>query len=538
MENNKNNIAVIGGGVSGITALKYLKDKNLKADLFEGRTNIAGLWNPVEGFVWNEMTTNLSQYNNQFSDFFWPIKEPYLPPSYEVYKYIESYSRENKLDEFHNIKLNSYVNRISKTVEGIDGIERYSVEVLSLDDKIKDNGERKENYLKKEIFIYENVIVCTGVNNDFKIPKIENFENYKGEFIHSSQFKCPSETVKKYENILVVGAASSSINIIEHLNIAKKENNLNNKLTLCFRNLPYLYMSDFIEEDTGYYITNDARFFKRKTEVFKDHYMDETEVNLKASSAIEGYSKHAETHYNDLLPLFEKLDLKYGRIIRVSAYKELFNFLKNKELDLQPIVKRVVEQESKEIEFANNEKSKYDLIIFGTGYNNNLKFIDREILNDLDYSFDNYFYPMILYKGIFHNKHKGLFFLGTFCRQYITGGELQAEYIASIISKEREYPSNSEFEEIIEKEKLLKRVNDRFDVPWFHTLYWDSIAYDLGCFPDFQRIKQKDKELYDVLIKLPVYGFQYRIFKNNEFVVKEEYEKLRNYILSIKNFFK
>lgn len=538
MENKKNNIAVIGGGVSGITALKYLKDKNLKADLYEGRSNMAGLWNPTEGFVWNEMTTNLSQYNNQFSDFFWPIKKPYLPASNEVYKYMESYLNHNYLNEFHNIRLNSCVNRISKTVDGIDGLEKYSVEVLLLDDKIKDSVKRTENYLKKETFIYDNVIVCTGVNSDFKIPEIENFQNYSGKFIHSSQFKSPSETVKKYQNILVVGAASSSINIIEHLNIAKKNNNLDNKLTLCFRNLPYLYMSDFIEHDTGFHITNDARFFKRKTEVFKDHYMDETEVNLKANSLNESYSKHAETYYKDLFPLFEKLGINYGKITRVSTYKELFNFLRNKELDLQPVVKRVVGQESKEIEFANNDKSRYDLIIFGTGYRNNLNFIDREILNDLDYYLDNYFYPIILYKGIFHNKQKGLFFLGTFCRQYITGGELQAEYIASLISKEREYPSNSEFEEIIKKEKLLKKVNDRFDVPWFHIPYWDSLAYDLGCFPDFGVIKEKDTELYEILIKLPVYGFQYRLFKNKEIVGKEEYEKLREYILKLKDLFK
>ena len=522
-----NNIAVIGGGVSGITALKYLKDKNLKADLFEGRSNIAGLWNPTEGFVWNEMTTNLSQYNNQFTDFFWPIKPPSLPACTEVFKYMESYLKQNKLDEFHNIRLNSYVKGVSKTKEG-----KYSVEVVYSDAKIKDANERKE------VLIYENVIICTGANNDFKIPTIENFENYKGDYIHSSQFKSPIELVKKYENILVVGGAASSINIIEHLNIAKKMNNLNNKLTICFRNLPYLYMSDFIEEDTGYHITNDARFFKRKTDVFKDHYMDETEIKIKAEASIQGYNKHAETYYKDLFPLFEKLELKYGKIIRVSAYKELFKNLRNNELNLMPVIKRVVGEESKEIEFANNEKSKYDLIIFGTGYNTNLNYIDKEILKDLDYSPNNYFYPLMLYRGIFHNNQKGLFFLGTFCRQYITGGELQGEYIASLISKEREYPSNPQFEEILEKEKLLKKVNDRFDVPWVHTHYWDTLANDLGCYPNFDLIKERDIELYDVLMKLPVYGFQYRLFKNNELVGKDQYERLREYVMQIKDFFK
>lgn len=538
MEKTKNNIAIIGGGVSGITALKYLKEKNLKADLFEGKSNIAGLWNPTEGFVWDEMTTNLSQYNNQFSDFFWTINPPYLPGSNDVYNYMKSYLKHHKLDQFHNINLNVYVNRVSKSKEAEDTNGKYCVEVIILNPKISDGKKRKENYLKKEVFTYDYVIVCTGANNDFKIPQIENFENYKGEFMHSSQFKNPIETLKKYTNILVVGGASSSINIIEHLNMAKKQNNLSNKLTICFRTLPYLYMSDFIEKDTGYYITNDARFFKRKTDAFKEHYMDEAEVKSKAEANIQAYNLHAETHYKDLFPLFESLNLKYGKVIRVSAYKDLLVFLRNKELSLLPHIKRVIGKDSTEIEFVNGEKENYDLIIFGTGYNNNLNFIDAKILQDLDYSFDNYFYPLTLYKGIFHNKHKGLFFLGTFCRQYITGGELQAQYITSLITKERQFPPDFEFEEILKKEKLLKKVNDRIDVPWAHTMYWDTLANDLGCYPRFDVIKEKDSVLYNALMKLPVYGFQYRLFKNFEFVEKEEFEKLREYIMKIKDFFK
>ena len=109
METQKNKIAVIGAGVSGITALKYLKEKNLKADIFESRSDIAGLWNLKDGFVWSEMTTNLSQYNNQFSDFFWPINPPYLPHSNEVYQYFDSYVKHNKLNEYHNFIFNSRI---------------------------------------------------------------------------------------------------------------------------------------------------------------------------------------------------------------------------------------------------------------------------------------------------------------------------------------------------------------------------------------------------------------------------------------------
>lgn len=93
---------------------------------------------------------------------------------------------------------------------------------MVLDETIQDADQKSKSYLKKENMVYDHVIVCTGANNDFKIPKIENFEEFSGEYIHSSRFKNPIEVLKKYENILVVGSGSSSINIMEHLNIAKK----------------------------------------------------------------------------------------------------------------------------------------------------------------------------------------------------------------------------------------------------------------------------------------------------------------------------
>lgn len=549
MEKKNPKIAVIGGGVSGITALKYLKDKNLKADLFEGRNNIAGLWNPSLGFVWSEMTTNLSQYNTQFTDFFWPVRPPKLIPSKEVFSYIDSYTKHFKLDEFHKINLNCYVNKIVKLEEEKEGEkenqsqgsdkEKYLIEILYLDENIEDFNEKKKNYLKKETLTYDKVIVAIGPNNDYKLPEVENFENYKGDFMHSSRFKNPDELVRKYKNILVVGAAASGINMIEHLTIAKKEQNLDNKLSISFRTLPYLWMSDFFEEESGKFITNDARFFLRKTDEYQEHYLDEAGIKIKWEKAKETSDKHAETSYKDLFPLFDKLGLKYSPIVRSSSYKELLEFLRNDELNLVPKIKRVVGRDSKEIEFTNGEKSEYDLIIFGTGFNANFKFIEKKILDDIEYDFDNYMYPVSLYKGIFHNKHKGLFFIGAFCRQYITGAELQAQYISSLIAKEREYPNDLEFEEILKKEKILKKANDnKIETPWNHFLYWDTLAKDLGCLPDFKKIKERDEKLYNVLMRLPVYGFHYRIFKDNEFIEKEEYEKIRDYIMEIEVHFK
>ena len=137
--------------------------------------------------------------------------------------------------------------------------------------------------------------------------------------MHSSRFKNPDELVRKYKNILVVGAAASGINMIEHLTIAKKEQNLDNKLSISFRTLPYLWMSDFFEEESGKFITNDAKFFLRKTDEYQEHYLDEAGIKMIWEKAKEASDKHAETYYKDLFPLFNKLGLKYSPIVRSSS---------------------------------------------------------------------------------------------------------------------------------------------------------------------------------------------------------------------------
>ncbi|CAF4992828.1 unnamed protein product, partial [Rotaria magnacalcarata] len=45
---NKHGVVVIGGGWTGLYALKYLLGEGLDAHLYESRSNIGGIWNFAE----------------------------------------------------------------------------------------------------------------------------------------------------------------------------------------------------------------------------------------------------------------------------------------------------------------------------------------------------------------------------------------------------------------------------------------------------------------------------------------------------------
>jgi len=93
---NLNKLAIIGGGPSGLVALKWALDDGFKVTLFEQGKDTGGQWTqaPGQSGVWDSLHTNSSKYLTAFSDM--PFSEDIeLYPSHAVVKqYLDDY-REN-----------------------------------------------------------------------------------------------------------------------------------------------------------------------------------------------------------------------------------------------------------------------------------------------------------------------------------------------------------------------------------------------------------------------------------------------------------
>lgn len=97
-------IAIIGAGISGLLACKYVLSKGLHPIVFEARSSVGGVW--IKTVETTKLQTPKPAY--QFSDFPWPssVTEEF-PNQHQVLDYIQSYA--NHFDLLKHIKFNTKV---------------------------------------------------------------------------------------------------------------------------------------------------------------------------------------------------------------------------------------------------------------------------------------------------------------------------------------------------------------------------------------------------------------------------------------------
>ncbi|KAI9758422.1 MAG: hypothetical protein M4579_003051 [Chaenotheca gracillima] len=228
---NVKNIAIIGGGPSGVATAKYLLAERVfeKIDIFEQRTSIGGVWNytpetsgghcevpqtnphaPVERPVWEKdgalrkpvfhspmyerLETNLPHQMMRFSDLAFPTGTQLFPPHRTVMEYLERHAE----DVRHLIKFGTQVLDVRWTENGkwlVQSKDLYS-------DHIDDH-------------VYDAVVVASGHFNVPYIPDIEGIRQWNkmlpGTIIHSKYYRVPEQFQNK--KVVVVGNSASGSDI-------------------------------------------------------------------------------------------------------------------------------------------------------------------------------------------------------------------------------------------------------------------------------------------------------------------------------------
>ncbi|KAI3968605.1 hypothetical protein MKW92_028135 [Papaver armeniacum] len=251
-------VGIIGAGISGLLACKYVLQKGFEPIVFESQPGLGGVW--THTLETTKLQTAKQAY--EFSDFPWPssVKEEF-PNHNQVMKYLGSYAVHFGL--FPYIKFNTNVININYVVQ--DGEEMHSwshwggtPQGFSTSD-LKGKWEIATGSTtaahEHNVYEVEFVILCIGRHSGF--PNIPDFPPNKGpdafingKVIHSMDYSAmdDSDAAKfvKGKRVTVVGFQKSALDIANECATA---NGVEYPCTLLFRrlhwNLPIEYTSYF-----------------------------------------------------------------------------------------------------------------------------------------------------------------------------------------------------------------------------------------------------------------------------------------------------
>ncbi|OMO92025.1 Flavin monooxygenase FMO [Corchorus olitorius] len=238
-------VAIVGAGVSGLIACKYVLSKGLRPIVFETEGSIGGVWNKMVE------TTTLQTPKDLyvFSDFPWPssVKEPF-PARDKVVDYIESYAKH--FDLLKHIKFNTKVVSVD-----FEGTSEEEMQYWSL---WNGNGEPFSNKGKwkvivedlktqsSEIYQVDFVILCvgqfSGVANIPDFPPKKGPEVFNGKVVHAMDLaamddKEAAEFIKD-KKIIIVGFQKSALDIAMECAAANDEGKIKLKKATNFSFCP------------------------------------------------------------------------------------------------------------------------------------------------------------------------------------------------------------------------------------------------------------------------------------------------------------
>lgn len=179
---------IVGAGASGLAVAKTFKQRGIPFDCLERETDIGGLWNAgtPTGVVYKTCHMVSSTEHTGFEDFPFSEDYPLYPSHAQALDYLRAYAREFGI--LDAIEFGKTVERVTQ-----DDTGQWIVQVA---------GEREPRR-------YRGLIVANGHHD---VPRLPDYPGtFTGEMIHSRAYKGPEQLAGK--RVLLVGAGNSGCDI-------------------------------------------------------------------------------------------------------------------------------------------------------------------------------------------------------------------------------------------------------------------------------------------------------------------------------------
>ncbi len=369
---------IIGAGAAGLTAAKNFRERSIAFDCLEKNADIGGLWNAALPGAAVHKTTHMvsSKRMSRFNGFPMPASYPDYPSHVQVLDYLRSYAE--AFDLTRDIQFNTIVER----AEPQDG--RWRIQVAG------EAGPRT----------YSGVVVANG--HHFKPHTPEFPGQFSGEVMHVRDYEGPEQLNGK--RVLIVGGGTSGCDVA--VDGAHRAVRVVHSMRRGYHVIPKFILG-------------------RPCDVLLDRLM-KWPLPLRLRDAL----------CERLLTTLNGPPERYGmqkpdhRLFETHpAISQLYPYYAGHgKIHVMPNIDRF---EGPTAVFENGHREELDLIVYATGYEISIPFLDPSLVFDGNGA-------LKLLMNIFHPELNTLFFVGL---MQVNGGsgwplmDQQAKLIADFIAK-------------------------------------------------------------------------------------------------------
>jgi cation diffusion facilitator CzcD-associated flavoprotein CzcO len=446
-------VCVIGAGISGLVTAKVLLEDGFDVTVFEKEPAIGGVWAPSRTYP--GLSTNNTRESYGFSDHRYPRDADDFPSAPQVQAYLASYA--DRFALWPHLRLGTEVKRVARPPGATSGF------LVTIDPT--------EGALETRAFDF--VAVCNGTFSLPSMPRVDGIKAFAGRALHSSQLTDPA--LMEGQRVVVVGAGKSAIDC------AAWAAGRARSCTLVFRRPYWMVPRYLVGRVRGEWIV----LTRLAESLLRYHRQGRAERLLHGPG--RGLVRLAWAGMSRLLPRVLRIppDLVPGPrlpvgIEQIAVVSDFYDLVREGRIAARKgRVARCAGGTT--LELDDGDRLEADLLVFGTGWRQDVGFLDDDLRRRVERDGRFHLYRFILPPGL-----RDLGFVGwnssTACQ---LTSEVGAHWLAACFGGTLSLPSPDEMEHEVARvhrwlaEEMPTRSQGYFIGPHL-SHYLDELLADLG----------------------------------------------------------
>lgn len=351
-------IAIIGAGFAGLSTARIFQLYGFEPTVFEKESEVGGVWASSRRYP--GLTTQNPKDTYYLSELKMDKSYPEWPHGHQVQEYLEKY--------IDHVGIRKHIRFNNKVVKTYMEDDKWVVEAEEVNKK---TYEEKFDYL----------IICNGIFSDPFIPNFTGTDAFKeagGRVCHTSQFNEKDDA--KGKNMVIIGYGKSSLDVASHVSdVAENTNVVARKIIwkvpkkfFGVLNFKYILLTRLGENLFKYIrpkgfanaLHGPLKFVRNgllgSVQSVVTKQLKLNRVNLNPGNSLETIARANVSLASD--NFFDKVEAKEINVHKTEI-KELLP--------------------TKEAVLANGTKIKADIVVCGTGWKQNVPFMDENVMKQV-----------------------------------------------------------------------------------------------------------------------------------------------------------